>query len=107
MRNGSLKQLTTDHSYNNEIGREKHSCIITNCIGGGANSSFFDIEQMTEELLPDDIYLLCSDGLTDMLTDQKIEQMLKQGADAKALCDAAETVGGLDNISACLIDVES
>ena len=107
MRQGSLQQLTTDHSFNNEIGNEKHSCIITNCIGGGTNSSYFDIKLMTDELLPDDICLLCSDGLTDMLTDLKIEQMLKQGADAEALCNAAETAGGLDNISACVIDVES
>ena len=107
MRKGSLQQLTTDHSFNKEIGSEKHSSIITNCIGGGANSSYFDIGLMTDKLLPDDIYLLCSDGLTDMLTNQKIEQMLKHGADAEALCEAAETAGGLDNISACVIDVES
>ncbi len=107
LRHGSLSQLTTDHSFNKEVGIEKHCSIITNCIGGGANSSFFDIERMTDELLPNDIYLLCSDGLTDMLNDQKIEQLLKRGADASALCNAAEIAGGLDNVSVCVIDVES
>lgn len=107
LRHGKLRQLTTDHSFNKEVGMQKHSSIITNCIGGGANHSFFDIEQLTGDLHPNDIYLLCSDGLTDMLTDDRIEHLLKCGADANALCEAAEIAGGLDNVSACVIDIET
>ena len=107
LHHGKLRQLTTDHSFNKEVGMQKHSSIITNCIGGGVNQSFFDIEQLTGDMHPNDIYLLCSDGLTDMLTDDRIEHLLKCGADANALCEAAEIAGGLDNVSACVIDIET
>ena len=51
----------------------------------------------------DDIYMLCSDGLTDMLDDQKIASLLAEGADANALCEAAIAAGGLDNVSCCIL----
>lgn len=106
LRQGKLSQLTTDHSLEKETGERKHSSIVTNCIGGGCKSSFFDIVEMTGDFLHDDIYLLCSDGLTDMLRDHEIELLLNQEADANVLCEAAIEVGGLDNVSACVIDVE-
>ena len=107
LRNGSLQQLTTDHSLNNMLGSTKHCSIITNCIGGGNKNSYLDIVKMTDEIQPSDIYLLCSDGLSDMLSDQQIETLLKSGADADALCQAAIEAGGFDNVSACVIDVKS
>lgn len=106
LRNGSLEQLTTDHSLNNMLGSSKHSSIITNCIGGGCKHSYMDIVRMTDDFLPSDIYMLCSDGLSDMLDDQQIEIMLKSGGDADALCQAAIEAGGFDNVSACVIIVE-
>ena len=106
LRNGSLEQLTTDHSLNNMLGSSKHSSIITNCIGGGCKHSYMDIVRMTDDFLPSDIYLLCSDGLSDMLDDQQIEIMLKSGGDADALCEAAIKAGGFDNVSACVIEVK-
>ena len=106
LRNGSLKQLTTDHSLNNMLGSTKHCSIITNCIGGGNKNSYMDIVRMTDDVQPSDIYLLCSDGLSDMLNDQQIEIMLKSGGDADALCQAAIEAGGFDNVSACVIEVE-
>lgn len=106
LRNGSLQQLTNDHSLNNMFGSTKHSSVITNCIGGGCKNSFMDIVKMTDDFLPSDIYLICSDGLSDMLNDQQIETMLKSGGDADALCEAAIEAGGFDNVSACVINVE-
>lgn len=106
LRNGSLKQLTTDHSLNNMLGSSKHSSIITNCIGGGNNHSYMDIVKMTDDVLSSDIYLLCSDGLSDMLDDSQIEVLLKSGGDADALCQAAIEAGGFDNVSACVIEVK-
>lgn len=106
MRHRHLEQLTTDHSLNNLLGNEKHSSVITNCIGGGTKKSFIDLEDITSDVQPGDIYLLCSDGLTDMLKDNKIESLIKEGADANALCEAAIEAGGFDNVSACIIDVE-
>ena len=106
LRGGHLQQLTTDHSLNNLLGNDKHTSVITNCIGAGIKKSFIDLENMTSEMTPGDVYLLCSDGLTDMLKDCKIESLIKDGADANALCEAAIAAGGLDNVSACVIDVE-
>ena len=106
LRNGALQQLTTDHSLNTMLGSSKHSSIITNCIGGGCKNSYMDLVRMTDDIQPSDIYLLCSDGLSDMLNDQQIEVLLKSGADADALCLAAIEAGGFDNVSACVIEIK-
>jgi protein phosphatase len=104
-RDGFLKQLTTDHSLNNLNGIAKHSSIITNCIGGGCKSSFMDIVKCSELLEPGDVLLLCSDGLTDMVNDSIIQNLLAQGADASRLCDTAIAAGGFDNVSICVIKI--
>ena len=104
-RQGELTQLTTDHSLNNMLGSEKHTNIITNCIGGGCKSSYMDLVQIPD-VSPDDVFLLCSDGLTDMLPDQEIARLLTEGADAMALGDAAVAAGGLDNVSCCVITIK-
>ncbi len=106
LRDGKLRQLTTDHSLEKETGERKHSSIVTNCIGGGGSNSFIDVEEITADFLHQDIYLLCSDGLTDMVKDQEIEMLLNHDANANVLCEAAIKAGGLDNVSACVIDVE-
>ena len=104
-RQGKLTQLTTDHSLSNMLGQEKHSNYITNCIGGGCSTSFIDIVKITPDILLDDCYMLCSDGLTDMVSDEKIAALMAQGATANDLCEAAMVAGGLDNISCCLVKI--
>jgi protein phosphatase len=105
-RDGRLEQLTTDHSLSNLMGEQQHSSIITNCIGGGCTSSYVDMVQMTGDILDGDSYLLCSDGLSDMMSDGDIERLLADGADADGLCNEAIARGGYDNVSACLINVK-
>lgn len=102
-RDGELKQITTDHSLSNMLGTEKRTSVITNCIGGGCSTSFIDLVRMTNDILTGDIYLLCSDGLSDMLSDHKISRLLAIGADANELCDAANDAGGFDNVSCCVL----
>ena len=102
-RDGELTQLTSDHSLSNMLGSSKHSNIITNCIGGGCSSSFMDIVMITQDVKEGDVYLLCSDGLTDMLPDHAITTLLEKGSAANALCDAAVEAGGLDNVSCCVL----
>ncbi len=103
-RDGELIQLTTDHSLNNMLGQEKHTNIITNCIGGGCNSSYIDMVKI--DVQPGDVFLLCTDGLTDMVPDRDIAALLAEDANANALCDAAIENGGLDNVSCCMITVK-
>ena len=105
LRNEELVQLTTDHSLSNMMGNAKHSSIITNCIGGGCISSYIDLVQM-EDIQDGDAFLLCSDGLTDMMSDHRLNILLTEGADANDLCNAAIVRGGFDNVSACLIKVK-
>ena len=56
-----------------------------------------------------DIYLLCSDGLTDMLTDSEIRAILEEGGDsgeiARALSEAALRRGGRDNVTVMILQV--
>ena len=96
---GKLIQMTTDHSLSNLMGTKEHSNIITNCIGGGCTTSYIDVVQCTNEVESGDTFMLCSDGLTDMVDDSVIENMLNQGMNAKDLSLAAEAAGGVDNIS--------
>jgi len=105
-RDGQLTQLTTDHSLNELLGEEKHTNIITNCIGGGCTSSYADMVQITNDVKTGDLYMLCSDGLTDMVPNDKITELLAGGADANALCEAAIAAGGFDNVSTCIIKVK-
>jgi protein phosphatase len=96
---GKLIQMTTDHSLSNMMGSNVHSHIITNCIGGGCTSSYIDIVQCTAEVESGDTFILCSDGLTDMVNDISIESLLNHDKNANDLCMAAEVAGGKDNVS--------
>ncbi len=104
-RQGKLKQLSVDHSLNTLKGEKRHSNIITNCIGGGCKSPYLDFFEFTDDFLPGDTYLLCSDGLSDMVPDENMEQLLQENASANRLCEAAIEAGGYDNVSACVFSV--
>lgn len=107
LRDGHLQQLTTDHSLNTVTGQTKHSNVITNCIGAGCKRLYLDMEEMTDNILPGDVYLLCSDGLNDMVPDTDIEQLMVEGASANRLCEAAIEEGGFDNVSAIVFQINS
>ena len=104
--NGKLTQLSTDHSLSTLVGDTGHSNIITNCIGGGCKHSFIDIVQCSADVLPGDVFLLCSDGLTDMLPDSRIAQLLAAGKNADVLCKEAELAGGFDNVSVVIATIK-
>ena len=67
------------------------------------------LETHLHDVLPGDTYLLCSDGLSDMLDDESIAQLLQANESlseaANALVDAANDAGGKDNISVILARV--
>lgn len=107
LRDGVLKQLTVDHSLNTMVGQARHSNIITNCIGAGCKHSYMDMFEFTADVLPEDTYLLCSDGLNDMITDEEIQSLMKDGASANRLCEAAIEAGGYDNVSTCVFKIHS
>jgi len=102
---GELAQVTTDHSPKAPFS-SGHTNLITNCIGGGCQTSFIDIVPCDELVQPGDTLMLCSDGLHDMIPDTEICNLLNQGLDANDLCLAAEAAGGYDNVSVVVIRIE-
>jgi protein phosphatase len=105
LRDGKLAQLTTDHSLNTLRGEKRHSNIITNCIGAGCKHTYMDMVEFTDDFRHGDVYMVCSDGLSDMVTDDVIEQMMINGSSANRLCEAAIEKGGFDNVSVCVFSV--
>lgn len=106
-RGGILKQLTTDHSIRQLTGDlSQASNQIYNSLGAG-ESAFIDIRNLSGQILEDDLFLICSDGLCDMLPDEETERILTENPSAEALVTAAKNVGGKDNISVILLKIVS
>ena len=114
LRDGELEQLTRDHSLVAELERtgqitaeaaEHHPqrSIITRALGPEPD---VEVDTYTVTAKDGDVYLLCSDGLTGMVSDDELGSILRS---AKQLDDAAETLvraanqnGGRDNITVVL-----
>jgi protein phosphatase len=115
LRGGRLKQLTKDHSLvhllikTGDITAEEAATHpargrLTRCVGmDGAPLPQASVHAMK----PGDLLLLCTDGLTGMLSDERIATALKErmplGAKCQHLVDAANEAGGKDNITVLLL----
>lgn len=105
-RNGILRQLTTDHTMRQKTGNMNiPSNQIYNCLGGNGPTSFADLTDITDKVFEDDVFLVCSDGLSDMLSDNDIEDVLNKKVDIDDLIEAAKRSGGKDNVSAILLEI--
>jgi len=104
-RAGRLTQLSNDHSLSNLMGDHTHTGMIINCIGAGCTSSYLDLVEFGGDIMAGDVLLLCSDGLTDMVSNEELEMLLRGNATAKELCRVADEAGGRDNTSVCIIKV--
>ena len=80
--------------------------IITRNLG---SSDDVDVDVFEIETMADDCFLLCTDGLTDLVTDKEILKIVKQGSDQESLCreliSEANKRGGIDNITVSLISI--
>ena len=104
-RNGILRQLTQDETVRALTGNPFDSKALVNCIGGGCEGHLH-VEEITERLSEGDLLLLCSDGLTDMVPDEDIEQVLAESLDpAYDLYAMACRNGGEDNVSIVLAEI--
>jgi protein phosphatase len=108
-----MEQLTEDHSLVNELLKSgklseeeaqvhPQRSVITRAVGTDPD---VDIDAFTIEAEADDVFLICSDGLTDMVEDEEILELVHRNRDdldkaVKALVAAANRVGGEDNITA-------
>lgn len=116
LRGKQFRQLTKDHSvrqelidcgfYTPEQARHcPHKNLVTRALGSGKT---VNVEIQECHFSSKDIYLLCSDGLTDMLDDHEIQTILMRHKDslkqaAHSLIEVANNKGGKDNISLILV----
>lgn len=116
-----LRKLSHDHSligYREEMGdlteeqamHHPQRNVISRDVGSAkhevADRDF--LEAVEFPLLPNSIFLLCSDGLTDLITSKQIIAILQQEvslqAKVQALIDAANEAGGKDNVTVVLVE---
>lgn len=117
LRDGALRQLTKDHSYVQEqvdagfltpeqARYHPYSNVITRCVGA---SDVVEPDTYSGELKAGDVFLVASDGLTGMVDDRRLQQLLLSRASAGRVVDAliaeANYRGGLDNITAIVVQV--
>ncbi len=115
VRQNKMVQVTRDHSYVAELvqkgGIDRETAknhpkrnYITRAVGAfeKANPDFFYVETK-----PGDVILICSDGLTNMISDEEILSIIYQEEDLEFTCNkliqAANEKGGIDNISVILV----
>jgi PPM family protein phosphatase len=118
VRDGKLEQLTEDHSLVNELLKsgklspeeaEVHPqrSVITRAVGTDPD---VDVETYPVEARAGDLFVLCSDGLTDMVAENDILSILERHRDdrgngARALIQAANRGGGEDNITVVVFEI--
>jgi protein phosphatase len=117
-RDGRLTQLTEDHSLLNDYikmkrlssadaGKFPHKNVIVRALG---MKESVQVDVLSDPLRLGDVYLLCSDGLSGMVEDPAMADVLADEPDLDAACErliaAANGAGGIDNITCLLARVE-
>ena len=118
IRDERLEQLTPDHSLVGELVRagrlsteeaeqHPHRSVITRAVG---TEPAVDVHTETLPTIPGDLYLICSDGLTDLVRDDQILELIAAAEDdpetaVQSLVDAANSAGGIDNITVVLFEI--
>lgn len=116
LRNGVVEQITRDHSLLEDYKDAKpdmtaeeernfpHKNVITRALG---MRDTVQVDIRTEEVMDADLFLLCSDGLSGMITDEHIRQILTASEDLEKsvaeLVDSANRAGGTDNITTLVL----
>jgi len=117
LRNGQLKQLTQDHTFvqlqldaglltRDKIKRHPLRNVIFRALG---LTKEIELDLLNGKACPEDLFLLCSDGLTDMVPDDQIRDILCSGIEihrkVEELIETAKSAGGNDNITVVLAAV--
>jgi len=117
-RKGVLKQLTSDHSLHNQMivrgdvkkGEARCSSynnILTRAIG---MQNVVNVDSHITSVVHDDIYLMCTDGLTNQVDDFEIEDICNSSYDLKttsaSLIKRANSEGGQDNVTVLMVKIE-
>jgi PPM family protein phosphatase len=116
LRGGAIRQLTEDHSLLNDYKKTRaltpeeieafpHKNVIVRALG---MKDVVEVDLLRAELKDGDVVLLCSDGLSGMVSDERVAELVRghprdlRGA-AQALVDAANAAGGQDNVTCVLV----
>jgi protein phosphatase len=116
LRGGVLRQLTEDHSLLNDYRKSRaltreeieafpHKNVIVRALG---MKEAVEVDLLREPVLDGDVLVLCSDGLSGMVADERIAEIVRghpkdlRGA-AHALVEAANEGGGQDNVTCVLV----
>jgi protein phosphatase len=117
---GGLQQITHDHTLTAELERcgvlsgdqlKSHPWrhVVSNLLGGSEPGVKVELHGL--ELHPNDILLLCTDGLTEMVPEGTIADILRKDSDPRAACESlvaeANRLGGRDNVTAVVARFES
>lgn len=117
LRRGELKRLTRDHSYIQEQidqgllrpEEAKHHSLRHVILRAVGIEEALALDLVRGRILPGDLFLLCSDGLTDMVGDGHIQNLLlsslRLDQKVEGLIELANTAGGKDNITVVLCEV--
>jgi serine/threonine protein phosphatase PrpC len=118
LRDGRLEQLTEDHSWvgeqvragvlsDTDARRHPWRNVVTRAISGGADP---DVEVASLELVQGDRLVICSDGLSGVVSREDMEAIVTGTADleeaCRALIQAANDAGGPDNITVAMLQVD-
>jgi len=118
LREGELRQLTRDHSLVQQMVAEglltpaqarRHAMknVLTRTLGADLEPSF---DLISGRSYSEDLFLLCSDGLTEMLDADELRRILARRAalpeKVALLVEAAKSAGGSDNVTALLCQVD-
>jgi protein phosphatase len=116
IRNGKIKQVTEDHSYVNAIKKEypnlpdESTAMYKNVINDAIGlKETVIVDEFLIEIKHGDIFLLCSDGLTNELSDEKILRILNQSIKTGIIntCNMlivnANNEGGRDNVTVAIV----
>jgi len=117
-RRNQLIQLTEDHSLLNDYMKMKRLSgedgarftqknVIVRALG---MKESVQVDTLIDQPQLDDVYLLCSDGLSGMVSDQEMADLLRRESDLDRACDTlikmANAAGGTDNITVILARIE-
>jgi protein phosphatase len=120
LRGGRLQRLTDDHSWvgeqvklglltDDEARRHPMRNIVTRAMGSRME---LEVDLAEQTIQPGDVYLLCSDGLNSMITDDEILETLmahrtEPEAACRALVERANSNGGEDNITVITVAIDA
>jgi protein phosphatase len=117
-RDNMLSQLTEDHSLLNDYikmkkldagdaGKFPHKNVIVRALG---MKESVQVDLLSDHFRLGDTYLMCSDGLSGMINDEGLAEIIANGGDLDKMCEdliaTANVNGGVDNITAVLVRIE-